>query len=339
VLEYWNTGILRMSHHSTTPPLHFHMNLNKICVIGVGGVGGYFGGRMAYGIARDKASTRKIFFIARGEHLAHIQNNGLILNTSEKQGMICKPALATDDINEIPIPDLYLICVKSYDLNGVVSAISKRVERDTIIIPLLNGVDIYERIRKILTKGIVLPACVYVGTHIEKPGVVTQKGGDGLILCGKDPEFPAFDPQETIELFKQLKINFTWKDDSYPDIWGKYVFIAAFGLVTAYSGKTLGEVMVDQEAKALVRKIMEEIVAIANKKDIKFPENIIEASIDKANNFPYEIKTSYQRDVETPGRKNEGDLFGGAILRMGQELDVQTPTTQYIFSEIQKKSH
>jgi 2-dehydropantoate 2-reductase len=260
----------------------------------------------------------------------------LILNTSEKQGMICKPALATDDIDEIPISDLYLICVKSYDLDDVITAISEKIKSDTIIIPLLNGVDIYERIRKILTTGIVLPACVYVGTHIEKPGVVTQKGGDGVIFCGKDPEFLAFDSQEIIELFKQLKINFTWKDDSYPDIWGKYVFIAAFGLVTAYSSKTLGEVMADQEAKNLVRKIMGEIVAIANEKDIKLPKNIIETSIDKANNFPYEIKTSYQRDVETPGRKNEGDLFGGAILRMGRKLDIQTPTTQYIFSEIQK---
>jgi 2-dehydropantoate 2-reductase len=313
------------------------MNLNNICIFGVGGVGGYFGGRIAYEIAQQKNSRQKVFFIARGEHLVHIQRQGLILNTSEKQGLICKPAIATDRVDDIPTPDLYLLCVKSYDLEGTVNAISENMNRDTIVIPLLNGVDIYERIRQILQTGIVLPACVYVGTHIEKPGVVTQKGGDGVILCGKDPSAPDFDPQEFIAFFQQMHINFQWKDDPYPDIWGKYLFISAFGLVTAYFGQTLGEVMADPETKGLVQQIMAEVVAIAEKKGVQLPENSLEVALNKANNFPYDTKTSYQRDVETPDKKNEGDLFGGTILRMGQALSVPTPVTQQVFAAIQNR--
>ena len=312
------------------------MRLKNICIFGVGGVGGYFGGRIAYEIAQQKNSPQKVFFIARGKHLAHIQRQGLILNTAEKQGLLCKPAMATDRVEDIPTPDLYLLCVKSYDLDGTVNAISKNMNRDTIVIPLLNGVDIYERIRHILQTGIVLPACVYVGTHIEQPGVVTQKGGDGAILCGKDPRVPDVNPQEITDFFTRLHINFQWKDDPYPDIWGKYLFISAFGLVTAYSGETLGEVMADPETKGLVRQIMAEVVAIAAKKGVQLPENSLEVALNKANNFPYDTKTSYQRDVATRGKKNEGDLFGGTIVRMGRELGVQTPVTQRIFTEIQR---
>ena len=310
------------------------MKLNNICVFGIGGVGGYFGGRIAYQIAQEQPGARKIFFIARGEHLAQIQSQGLILNTSERQGLIYKPALATDTISDIPTPDIYLVCVKSYDLAGAVNAISKNMNPDTIILPLLNGVDIYERIRQTLQTGIVLPACVYVGTQIEKPGVVTQKGGDGVIICGQDPHTPAFNPQELTDLFTHLNINFTWKDDPYPDIWGKYLFISAFGLVTAYSGKTLGEVMADRATQELVRQIMGEVVAIAEQKGIKLPEQSIATAMAKANNFPYDTRTSYQRDVEIKGKKNEEDLFGGTIVRMGQAWGVPTPVTQSVFSRI-----
>ena len=313
------------------------MNIQTICIVGTGGVGGYFGGLMARKITEEHDETRKIFFIARGEHLARIQQQGLILNTAEHQGLICTPTLATENIAEVPIPDLYLICVKSYDLERVTQAIRQHMCEDTILLPLLNGVDSYERIRKIVTTGIVLPACVYVGTHIERPGVITQKGGDGVILCGYDPACPEFDSGEIIECFHSFGIKFTWNNDPYPAIWGKYIFIAAFGLVTASSGKTLGEVMANDALKQQVHQIMKEIVAIATKKGITLAENIVETSLEKGNNFPYETKTSYQRDVETPGKKNEGDLFGGAILRMGQEVGVPAPVTQSVFSAIQKK--
>lgn len=313
------------------------MSIQTICIVGTGGVGGYFGGLMANKITEEHDETRKIFFIARGKHLARIQQHGLILNTSEHQGLICTPTLATNTIAEIPIPDLYLICVKSYDLEGVMHTIRQHMRENTILLPLLNGVDIYERIRKIVTTGIVLPACVYVGTHIERPGVITQKGGDGIILCGHDPACPEFASGQVIEFFQSFNIKFAWNDDPYPAIWGKYIFIAAFGLVTAYSGKTLGEVMADGTLKQQVYQIMGEIVAIATQKGITLAEDIVEASLEKGNNFPPETKTSYQRDVETPGKKNEGDLFGGAILRMGQEFGIPTPVTQQVFSAIQKK--
>jgi 2-dehydropantoate 2-reductase len=218
-----------------------------------------------------------------------------------------------------------------------VEAIKPKISHETIIVPLLNGADIYERIRANLDSGIVFPACVYVGTHIQSPGIISQSGGDGRILFGKDPGFPEFEPDNVIRFFEQMRVEFRWNDNPFQAIWTKYIFIAAFGLVTVYTGKTLGETLADAEDKRLIRQIMQEISAIAEKKNIYLPANIVEESIDKANNFPYETKTSYLRDVEAKGRLNEGDLFGGTIIREGESLEVPTPVSKFIYSEIQTR--
>ncbi len=134
-----------------------------------------------------------------------------------------------------------------------------------------------------------------------------------------------------------MGLNFKWDADSFPDIWEKYIFIAAFGLVTAYSGGTIGGVFADSELKNMAHQIMDEIVLIARKRGITLPENIVTESLEKANNFPYETKTSYQRDVEAKRERNEGDLFGKTIITMGRQYGIPTPVTQSVYSKIEKQ--
>jgi len=310
--------------------------INNICIYGMGGIGGYFGGKLVHAISKLQILDKKVFFIARGEHLAEIKKNGLILNTIEESGMVCRADLATDNIMDIPTPDLCLICVKSYGLEKAVQDLARVITKDTIVIPLLNGVDIYERIRSILSIGIILPACVYVGTHIEKPGMVSQAGGDGIILFGKDPAYPEYYPAEVVDLFSATKLNFKWNDDAYPEIWEKYMFIAAFALVTAWAGKTIGEVMENEDLKLHIKLIMNEIYLLSEKKHIGLATDIVEVSLNKAYKFPFQAKTSYQRDVEK-GFHNEGILFGDTIIKMGKAANIPTPVTEKIYFEIEQK--
>ena len=150
----------------------------------MGGVGGYFGGKLC----RLQSSGISISFVARGEHLRAMQESGLLLSSEDDGDLVCKPALATDDFGRLPRLDLCLICVKEFDLSSILSRLEPITCDDTIFLPLLNGVDVYSRIRAVIKKGIVLPACVYVGTHIERPGKVSQKGGACKILFGPDPK-------------------------------------------------------------------------------------------------------------------------------------------------------
>ncbi len=306
--------------------------IKYICIIGVGGIGGYFGGKLAL------CGDYHVSFLARGSHLEAIKKWGLILNTVERSGLVCKPALATDSFEEIPIPDLCLICVKGYDLAGAAESFKKRIKPGTHLIPLLNGIDIYERMRRVLSTGIIHPACVYIGSRIEKPGVVAQTGGSGIILFGKDPKHPQDTGESIFPVFEKAGIRYEWHRDPNPVIWIKFIFIASFGLVSAYSGKTLGEIREDRELNNLVHSMAQEITAIAEAKKVILPDNIVESTLKKADTFPYDTKSSYQRDVEKKDKPNEGDLFGGAIIRLGEELGIETPYTDTLYAAIQKRS-
>ncbi len=305
--------------------------IKNIWMCGVGGVGGYFGGRIAYKLSHLSDEKYKIYFLARGQHLEEIKKNGLKLHLSNGEELICKPTLAKENINEFPVPDLCLICVKSYDLDDLIREIKERLADNTVIIPLINGIDIYERIRTNLKKGIVLPACVYIGSHIEKPGLVIQSGNPGFFYCGFDPKYPNFNPQIVIDFFKEMEILLNWRDDPYPAIWEKYVLVASFALVTAHTGQTMGGVINDKNSLDMLKEIMNEIVMIAERKSIKLNDNIIENIIEFCKDYP-DVKPSYQRDIEK-GKKNEGDLFGGAVIRLGKDLDVPTPITVSIYKE------
>jgi len=307
------------------------MEIKNIWICGVGGVGGYFGGRLGYNISIMDEKRYNIYFLARGVHLEQIKKNGLKLQMSDGKEISCKPTLASDEIDKFPVPDLCLICVKSYDLNDVIKKIKKKLADNTIIIPLMNGIDIYDRIRRNLKKSIVLPSCVYVGSHIERPGLVIQTGNPGFFYCGFDPIYPNFNPQIVIDFFKDMEIILNWRDNPYPAIWEKYVLVASFSLVTARTSLTMGGVINDENALDMLKKVMKEIVLIAEKKGIYLPENVIENTIEFCKNYP-DVKPSYQRDVEK-GRKNEGDLFGGAVIRMGNKHNVPTPMTASIYKE------
>jgi 2-dehydropantoate 2-reductase len=310
--------------------------IHCICIYGTGGIGGYFGAKIAHTCNHDQTLAYDCFFVARGDHLQAIRQKGITL-ISEEKTITGVPAAATDHMDDLPDPDLIFVCVKSYDLDGAVKTMVPQIHENTIILPLLNGADIYERIRKNVATGVILPACVYVGTHIQEPGVIFQSGGDGKILFGADPQYERFDPEPVTDFLDAMQINYQWRTDPYPEIWSKYLFIAAFALATVFFNKTIGEVAADPKATQTTREIMEEIQAVATAKGVELPEQIITKQLAMAAQFPYDTKTSYQRDVASKGRVNEGDLYGGTILRQGAELGIPTPVTRWVYSAIQDR--
>ena len=136
-------------------------------------------------IAQRFNSEHDIYFIARGKHKDAICKNGMTLKKAGGAEIInVMPQKCTDNISDLPICDMVILSVKCYDIENAVKDINKITNKDSIILPLLNGVDIYDRIRKHLNTAIVLPSCVYIGTHIESPGIISQNGGNSKILIG-----------------------------------------------------------------------------------------------------------------------------------------------------------
>ncbi len=312
------------------------MNSLSICVIGVGGVGGYFGGKLAHAFPPASDSPARIFFVARGKHLDAITRNGLLLESPEFGRVNCKPTLATQRMSDLPEIDIFLISVKGYDLMEVPALIKNYVKENTIILPLLNGADIYERIRKEIKTGIILPACVYVSAHVEESGIVVHIGKPGKIILGKDPARPDCIPHRLLKAFEESSIDYEWKDDANPAIWEKYIFIASFGLVSARYDRTLGEILEQPSLKEEVAEIMNEVCSIASKRNIRLPDGIVELSLKKAAMFPRDTQTSLQRDIRQKKGKSELELFGGTIIDLGKKLGISTPTTEKIYRELER---
>ncbi len=308
----------------------------KIGVMGVGGVGGYFGGKLAHRYSALSNASVEIFFVAKGKHLKAIQENGLMVKSAEFGRMICKPALATDRVDDLPEVDLFLVCVKGYDLLNVANSIKNRIKENTLIIAPLNGADIRERLRNQIKSGVILPASVYLSSFVEEPGVVVHIGAPGRMILGRDPDHSGVTPNEVFGAFNESSIPYEWKDDAGPAIWEKYIFIASFGLVSARYNRTLGEILDQPSLRKEVIGIMNEIDSIALKKKIGLPDGIVDLSLKKAGNFPRETQTSLQRDIHQKKGKSELELFGGTIVEFGKKLGVSTPVTAKIYQEIKE---
>ena len=311
------------------------MDRLNVAVIGVGGVGGYFGGRLAHAFSSGPDSSVKIFFIARGKHLDAIREDGLLLKSPQCGEIRCRPAQAAERIGDLPPMDIFLLAVKGYDLIDVARSMKDLIRQDTFLLPLLNGADIHERLRREIETGIILPACVYVSSYIEKPGVVVHIGNPGRIIFGRDPDHPDAVPSGLLRIFEKSSIDFEWRDDANPAIWEKYLFIASFGLISARYHRTLGEILEKPSLREGVIGIMNEVYAIALKKNIRLSDGIVDLSLKKAAMFPRDTQTSLQRDIHQKKGKSELELFGGTIVNLGKKLGIPTPTTKRINGELE----
>jgi 2-dehydropantoate 2-reductase len=306
----------------------------KIAIIGLGGVGGYFGFKIA-GKYKSNPSI-EVTFVARGETYETVKASGLTLLSPEHSDPVVRPDKIISDLSELQESDLVIICVKEYDLEKVCLELKEKIKEDTLVLPLMNGVDIYDRIRKILTTGVVLPACVYVASHIKKKGVVEHKGNAGKIILGKDPQKNSIEPKWVYDLLKDSEADVVYKENPLPDIWTKFFFIASFGLVSARYNKPIGQVNEEPDLRARAKEIMLEIQQITVNKGINLPEDIIKITFHKASTFPYNTPTSLQLDVQSDRSNNELELFAGAIINYGRQLTIPVTETEKIYAEIRQ---
>lgn len=313
------------------------MDRKHITIIGLGGVGGYFGFKLNQTNEIDK--KHHISFIARGKTYDVVKEKGLTLLSSEHPNKITKPNAAYQNIAEVKNPDLIIVCVKEYDLENVCNQLSEIITKDSIILPMMNGADIYDRVRKTIPNNIILPSCVYVASHILEKGIVEHKGKAGRLIFGKDPMNISKDVKWVVDLIKNSNIHYEFKENSLIDIWTKFIFIASFGLVTAKYNSSIGAVCNDKSQKEEATKIMKEIKFIAEKKEIHMENSIISKTFEKALTFPPKTPTSLQLDINSGKKENENELelFAGAIIKYGKECDIQTPFTHKIYEEIKAK--
>ncbi|MFW6151291.1 MAG: ketopantoate reductase family protein [Chloroflexota bacterium] len=292
----------------------------RIAVVGIGGVGGFFGGKLA---ARyEGGRPHEVCFVARGAHLDAMRTRGLKVRTPTGD-FTAVPWCATAHPRELGSVDVALFCVKGYDLEEAATAMRPVVSESTVVIPLLNGVDNARVLRGVFPGATVLNGCVYISSHVVEPGVVEQTGGSGRLLFG--PEEGTVEPYRRLEeVFHEASINAQLTGSITQEVWAKFMFISPVGVVTALTGKSIGQVLDDQKAREMLEGMMAELEAVARAQGVQLPADIVARSLDSAAAFPHDTRSSLQLDVEQ-GRRAELETFVGYVTQKATELGLDAP--------------
>ncbi len=295
----------------------------KIAIFGLGGVGGYFGGRLS------QLDDHKVYFVARGKHLLAIQNDGLYIN-SELGDFIAHPTLATDTPADIGTVDLVLVATKAWQLPEATSAMQPLIGDDTVILPLLNGVEAPQILGDTLGHQHVLGGFCRVLSHITSPGHITQKGTPPYIALGELNGQLSPRIQQIAELLKSANIQHEIQDNIQSAIWQKLLFIASFGGVGAVTRMPAGILRTQPETRQLLQDSMKEVKYVALALDIPMADNAVEQGMEIIDNLPENALASMQRDILN-GRPSELDSQNGAVVRYGEKAQIPTPTHRFIY--------
>jgi len=296
----------------------------KIAVAGVGGVGGILSALLL-------RQGLDVSLLARGKHAEAMQKNGIILRSQLLGEIKVKPALVTDEAEKIGIADVVFICVKTYSLDEMALKIAPMVGNDTLVIPLCNGLGNGERIEKLLGTGLVLDGCIYVSSFITAPGEFGQVGESLKIAFG--PRAGSVTPQmKALEkmLLDAGVIVCKATEDIESEIWQKYTNVCSFAGVTSYYMQPMGELQKDPKKTAFTFDAVREIIALAEAKGVKLPEDMFERTARSFWKSVPEMKPSMLRDFETPGKPTEIEAFSVYVVRLGRELGVPTPAHEWI---------
>lgn len=308
-------------------------NKSRIITIGIGGVGGYFGGLLAKKYQDSKEV--EIIFIARGEHLKKIKSAGLKIIKDDSEFTVI-PSLATDDFAEAGKADYIILCTKSYDLEETSKRLSPCLRPDTIILPLLNGVNNTERIQTILPSQRVLEGCAYIVSHIKAPGVIENIGNIQKLFFGIDGTSNAkFILLEKI--MQDAGIEATLSQNISTVVWTKFIFISAIATATSYFEETIGEVVEKQEDTLL--KLIEEVTQIAKAKNISLDTDNTSKTLHLLKKVPYQNSTSMQRDFAGKKQHTELESLTKYVIVAGLELNIPTPTYQKLFEALNHKKN
>lgn len=294
----------------------------KIAIIGTGGVGGYFGGKLA-------RAGNNVVFLARGEHLTAINENGLTVK-SIGGDFVIENAKATDRISNMGQADLIILGVKAWQLKDIAGELQSIIHPETTILPLQNGVLAAEELmEKLPAKNIIGGLCRII-SKIEAPGIINHFGLEPSIIFGELDNRRSARVENINGLFTEAGISNKIADDIQSELWKKFIGICVSGLL-AVSRATYGEVRSIPETRRLMTALLQEIYTLSQAMDIAIEPDYVDKTLGFIDSFPYDSTTSLSRDV-LEGKPSEIEYQNGTVVRLGEKSGVPTPVNRFIYS-------
>ena len=293
----------------------------KIFVIGAGGVGGYFGGRIC------KAGFDTTFLL-RGETLTAIKNNGLYVKSILGDFKVYPEV--TDDYRTVAQADLIILSVKSWQIEAIAIKLKPFVKPTAIILPLQNGADNAERLTKILNKEIVIAGLCRIVSKIESPGIIDHFTYEPEIIFGEMDHMPSERVKNIKAVFDKAGFKNRISTHIQQDIWIKFLFITSISAMGALTRSVLGVMREDPYLREQLKVTANEVVSVGQAMKIPVGQQDIDKMFELIDTLDYHTTMSLQRDI-MEGKPSELENFNGYIVKQGDLLHIDTPVNDFIY--------
>jgi 2-dehydropantoate 2-reductase len=297
----------------------------KIAVMGAGGLGGYFGARLAQG-------GNEVHFIARGAHLAAIRDAGLRVR-SVRGDFELPPerVVVTDDAASIGLCQVVLFTVKSYDTEAAAGLLDPLLAPETAVISLQNGIDNEDKLASRIGADHVVGGVAFIFAGIAEPGVIRDSGGPARILFGELDGRPSARVDTFLAACAESKIDAAIAPDIRVALWSKWAFICAQAGLTAATRLPIGEVRTSSAAWDLFEQVVTEAWRIGRAEGIPLPEDLVEQHLTFASGLEPDARSSLYDDL-VAGRRMELDALLGEMVRRGRRNGVPTPAASALYA-------
>ena len=298
----------------------------RIAVFGAGGVGGYFGGRLAQ-------AGESVVFIARGPHLEALRRDGLQV-ASVARDFTIRPAEATDDPRTAGPVDAVIVAVKAWQVREAAQGMAPLLGASTFVLPLQNGIEAADEIAAVIGRERVLGGLCRLVAFIEGPGRIRHAGVAPLVELG---ELHGPVSERVLALrhaFERAQgLTVATPDDIVAALWEKFLFIAPYSGVGAVTGQPAGLFRSVPETRALLRDGMHEILALARARGVALPDDVVERTLRRVDGLPADATSSMQRDIRE-GRPSELEHQIGAVVRLGRASGVPVVVNQFLYASL-----
>ena len=298
----------------------------RFAIYGAGGVGGYFGGRLAQ-------AGEDVTFIARGMHLEAIKDRGLWVESINGDFHISM-AMAFDRPEKVGVVDVVLVATKAWQVAEAAQQMKPLIGPQTMVVPLLNGVSAPDELSAALGREHILGGMCRLSVFIGGPGLIKHVGIQPYIAFGERDGAQSERVERLRAVFARCQgLTVDVPADIEATMWDKFIFIAAISGVGAVTRQPLGGFRALPESRALLLAALEETTAVARARGVRLPADQVQKTLAFIDNAAPGLVASMQKDV-LEGKPSELEAQNGAVLRMGRELGVPTPIHGFIYASL-----
>jgi 2-dehydropantoate 2-reductase len=294
----------------------------KIAVVGVGGVGGYFGGKLA------KAGVDTTF-IARGATLDALRSKGLRVDSINGDFVVDR-VKASDNPATVGPVDAVIFATKAWQIPEAADRARPLIGKNTMAVPLENGMEAPDQLSRAFGREHVLGGLCGIVSFIVAPGHIRHAAIEPFVMFGELDNSRTERVERLRETFERAGIKADIPADIQRSMWSKFLFIAPMSAVGALTRVPIGVWRSIPETREIAVRAMREVVALATARGVDLGADAIERTLDRYDNMAPDSTSSLQRDI-MEGKPSELEAQPGAIVRMAREANVATPTCDALY--------